>query len=105
MIAKDVWERIPPATQKLLMESARKAGVGLRAEIRKAEANAIPLMQQFGLNVVHADAAAKAEWQKLAVSLYPKFKATMVPPDLFDEVQRLRDEYRKAHGVRATVAQ
>jgi len=87
-----------------LLEAARKAGVGLRAEIRKAEANAIPLMQQFGLNVVHADAAAQAEWQKLAVGLYPRFKATMVPPDLFEEVQRLRDEYRKAHGARAAVA-
>jgi hypothetical protein len=25
----------------------------------------------------------------------------MVPPDLFDEVKRLRDEYRKAHPAAA----
>jgi TRAP-type C4-dicarboxylate transport system substrate-binding protein len=80
-----------------MMAAARTAGVGLREEIRKAEANAIPLMQQFGLNVVHPDANAVAEWHKLAQSIYPKLKATMVPPDLFNEVQRLRDEYRKAH--------
>lgn len=103
VIAKDVWDAIPPDLQKKMMASAREAGVGLRAEIRKAEANAIPLMQQFGLNVVHADPAAQAEWQKLAESLYPKFKATMVPPDLFDDVERLRDQYRKAHGIRAAV--
>jgi len=101
LIAKDVWDKIPPSLQKPLMDSAQRAGVGLRAEIRKAEANAIPLMQQFGLNVVHADANAQAEWRKLAESLYPKFKATMVPPDLFDEVLHLRDEYRKEHGMRA----
>ena len=56
-------------------------------------------MQQFGLNLVHADAAAQAEWHKLAQSIYPKLKSTMVPADLFDEVEKLRDEYRKAHGV------
>lgn len=104
LIAKDVWDKIPPPLQKQMLDSAHKAGVGLRAEIRKAEANAIPLMQQFGLNVVHADASAQAEWQKLAESLYPKFKATMVPPDLFDEVKRLRDEYRKEHPVHAAGA-
>lgn len=101
VVAKDVWDRIPAPLQKQLMASARTAGVGLRSEIRKAEANAIPLMEQFGLKVVHADAEAQAEWHKLAENLYPKFKATMVPPDLFDEVKRLRDEYRKAHGTPA----
>ena len=61
----------------------------------------MPLTSSFrGSNVVHAwIPAAQAEWQKLAESLYPKFKATMVPPDLFDDVERLRDQYRKAHGI------
>lgn len=105
LVDKSVWDKIPAPLQKQLMESARKAGVGLRAEIRKAEANAIPLMQQFGLNVVHANPQAQAEWHKVAENLYPKFKATMVPPDLFDEVRRLRDEYRKAHGTPAAGSQ
>jgi TRAP-type C4-dicarboxylate transport system substrate-binding protein len=100
LIAKDTWDKIPPDIQKQMMASARTAGVGLREEIRKSEANAIPLMQQFGLNVVHADPAATAEWHKLAENIYPKLKSTMVPADLFDEVEKLRDEYRKAHGSR-----
>lgn len=104
VIAKDVWNKIPAPVQKNMMASARTAGVALREEIRKAEANSIPLMQQFGLNVVHADPAALAEWHKLAESIYPRIKATMVPPDLFNEVQKLRDEYRKAHGIRAAAA-
>ena len=101
LIAKDVWDKIPPAIQKQMMSAAQTAGVALRDEIRSAEANAIPLMQQFGLNVVHADPAALAEWHKLTESLYPKFKTTMVPPDLFDQVQKLRDEYRRNHNTRA----
>lgn len=104
VIDKSVWDRIPAPLQKQFMASAQTAGVALREEIRKAEANAIPLMQQFGLNVVHADPAAVAEWRKLAESIYPRIKGTMVPPDLFDEVVRLRDEYRKTHAVRASAA-
>jgi len=53
-------------------------------------------MQQFGLQVVHADASAVAEWRKLADSIYPKMRGAMVPPDFFDEVVRLRNEYRKS---------
>jgi TRAP-type C4-dicarboxylate transport system substrate-binding protein len=80
-----------------MMQSARTAGVALRDEIRKSEASAIPLMQQFGLNVVHADPKAVAEWRQLAESIWPKLRGGAVPPDLFDEVKRLRDDYRKTH--------
>jgi TRAP-type C4-dicarboxylate transport system substrate-binding protein len=97
VISKDVWDKIPSPVQKEMLESARTAGVALRDEIRKAEAGSLPLMQQFGLNIVHADSKAVAEWRQLAESIWPKLRGTMVPPDLFDEVKRLRDEYRKAH--------
>ncbi len=97
VISKSEWDKIPAPVQKQMMQSARAAGVSLREEIRKAEASSIPLMQQFGLNVVHADPKAIAEWRQLSEAIWPKLRGTMVPADLFDEVKRLRDEYRKAH--------
>ena len=100
VISKDVWDKIPAPVQKEMMASARTAGVALRDEIRKSEASSIPLMQQFGLNVVHADPKAVAEWRQLAESIWPKLRGGVVPPDLFDEVKRLRDEYRKTHHPR-----
>src|SRR5579864_7858419 len=103
VISKDVWDKIPAAVQKEMMKSARSAGVALREEIRKAETNSIPMMQQFGLNVVHADPKAAAEWHRLSESLYPTFRGGIVPVELFDEVLRLRDQYRKTHPAeRAT---
>ena len=104
IISKDVWDKIPAPVQKQMMESARTAGVALREEIRKSEASAIPLMQQFGLNVVHADPKAVAEWRQLAEGIWPKLRGPVVPADLFDEVKRLRDEYRKAHHGTAVAA-
>ena len=99
LIDKSVWDKIPAPVQKQMLVSAHAAGVELRAEIRKAEAGAVPIMQQFGLNVVHPDAKTVAEWRKLTESIWPKFRGAVVPADLFDEVKRLRDEYRKTHPV------
>ena len=99
IISKDVWDQIPAQVQKQMMQSARTAGVALRDEIRKSEASSVPLMQQFGLNVVHADPKAVAEWRQLAEGIWPKLRGPVVPADLFDQVKRLRDEYRKTHPV------
>jgi TRAP-type transport system periplasmic protein len=104
VISKDVWDTIPAPVQKEMMKSARTAGIALREEIRKSEAGSIPLMQQFGLNVVHADAKAVAEWRVLAEGIWPKLRGPVVPADLFDEVKRLRDEYRKTHHPTAVAA-
>ncbi|HTW63487.1 MAG TPA: TRAP transporter substrate-binding protein DctP [Bryobacteraceae bacterium] len=101
IISKDVWDKIPTPVQKEMMQSARVAGVALRDEIRKSEASSIPLMQQFGLNVVHADAKAVAEWRQLAEGIWPKLRGPVVPADLFDQVRQLRDGYRKTHHAAA----
>jgi len=103
LISKDVWNKIPPAVQKEMLASARTAGVALRDEIRKAESSSIPMMQQFGLNVVHADPKALGEWRQLAESIWPRLRGTMVPPDLFDQVKQLRDEFRKTHPAASAV--
>ncbi|MDP8980471.1 MAG: TRAP transporter substrate-binding protein DctP [Acidobacteriota bacterium] len=97
IVSKDVWDKIPAPVQKEMLQSAHTAGVALRDEIRKSEVSSIPLMQQFGLNVVHADPKAAAEWRQLAESIWPKLRASVVPADLFEEVKRLRDEFRKTH--------
>jgi len=103
VITKEVWDKIPAPVQKEMVQSARTAGVALRDEIRKSEAGSIPLMQQFGLNVVHADAQAVTEWRQLSESIWPRLRGGVVPPDLFDEVKHLRDEYRKTHRAQSSL--
>src|SRR6185369_12002330 len=39
--------------------------------------------------------AAVAEWRALFDGVYPKIRGSLVPADVFDEVQRLLREYRK----------
>ena len=59
--------------------------------------NGKPGQRSTRLTVTHLDAAALAEWRQQTEAIYPRMKGKMVPPDLFDEVQKLRDEYRAQH--------
>jgi TRAP-type C4-dicarboxylate transport system substrate-binding protein len=95
IISKDSWNKIPEALRPQLMAVARKSGDAQRERIRKMGDDAVLEMQKRGLNVVRADAALQAKWHADAELVYPKMRGRLVPPDLFDEVVRLRDEYRK----------
>jgi hypothetical protein len=56
-----------------------------------------PGKKALKLTVTTPDPAALADWRKQTEAMYPKMKEKLVPPDLFDEVQRLRNEYRAQH--------
>ena len=98
IISLSSWNRIPNEYHADLRKAAQQAGDKLRDEIRRLDADAISQMQQRGLTVIEADAATLADWQTEAEDAYPTLRGTMVPPDLLDEVLRLRDEYRAKHA-------
>lgn len=94
VITRRMWDSLPAAQRSDMMNAAREAGVSLRGGIRKMGDEAIATMQKRRLQVIHADAAALAEWRREAEGVYPKLRGGQVPAELFDEVRKLRDEYR-----------
>jgi len=94
VITRRQWDSLPPAQRSEMMSAARDAGVGMREGIRKMGDEAIATMQKRRLQVIHADAATMAEWRRDAEGVYPKLRGSQIPADLFDEVRKLRDEYR-----------
>ena len=99
LIDKSVWKKFSEADRKDVMAISRQAGVELRQEVRGLEEGSVGIMQTLGLNVVDASPQATEEWRKLIENkLYPALRAHGMPPDLFDEVRHLRDEYRRAHS-------
>ncbi len=94
VITRKAWESLPAAQRNDMMTAARETGVGLRDNIRKMGDEAIATMQKRQLQVIHVDAATEANWRKEVENVYPKLRGSLVPADLFDEVKRLRDEYR-----------
>ncbi len=105
LVSKDAWDKIPPDTRKKLLEISLIFGPQIRDEIHKLEDTSIALMQGFGLVVVKADDKSSGEWRSLIEgSLWPSLRGGGMPADLFDQVKRLRDDYRKAHsGAKAVV--
>ncbi len=95
VLRKDSWEKIPLELREPMLEAARVAGRRLLSEIRELNEEAIPAMQKRGLNVVQVDEATRAHWRSEADRTYPELRGRYAPADLFDEVRRLRDEFRR----------
>ena len=108
IVSKATWERIPAALRAPMLAAARRSGEALKSDVRSQDTRAVETMikgqpgkRANTLTVTTLDPAALAEWRRQTEAIYPKMKGKMVPADLFDEVQRLRDEYRTQHPIGA----
>lgn len=95
VIRKDAWDRIPPRWHGPMIEAARVAARQLQEKIRRLDAEAVPEMTKRGLRVVTLDEATRAAWRTQAENAYPNLRGRYAPAELFDEVRRLRDEFRR----------
>lgn len=98
VISQQVWEQIPAEYRTPMLEAARGAGARLRGDIRAMGDDAVRAMTTRGLQVITVDAATRALWQSSAERTYPQLRGTYCPADLFDEVVRLRDGFRRDHA-------
>ena len=89
VITRKSWDSLSPAGQRALRDAGESAGAQLRATSRRENEEAVQPMQRRGLKVHAVTREAEAEWRKMAEQLYPMVRGTLVPADLFDEVQRL----------------
>ena len=100
VISARAWEQIPRRHREALERSARQAGDRLRTEIRAMGDDALTAMQKRGLHVVHVDQDTTALWRAEAEQTYPQLRGRYCPADLFDQVKRLRDEFRATSSTR-----
>ncbi|MFQ6021391.1 MAG: TRAP transporter substrate-binding protein DctP [Acidiferrobacterales bacterium] len=94
VISTRAWSKIPSDLRPKLAQIAREAGLRLRDRVRQLEQDAIRAMVKRGLQVVSVPPDAYEEWQELTTSVYPDIRGKIVPAGSFDEVLRLRDEFR-----------
>src|SRR5258706_5862087 len=99
VVTKKTWDKIPPETQKVMLVAAEKAGQAIRKQGRKEMEDAVEAMKKRGLKVHPLTPEAEAAWRKVAEGAYPKIRGTVVPAELFDEVQKLLKEYRAKKGA------
>ena len=95
IIRKDVWEKIPSDVRARLQPLCDAAGAAARAEGRRFHEDAMNTLRKGAKTHVHSlSAEQRAAWEDFARELWPKVRGAMVPAPIFDEVQRLLQEYR-----------
>ena len=94
IVRADTWNRIPLETRTALEAVSREKGREMLEVVRRMELQAITAMVNHGLEVVPVAPDALEEWRRAVEQLYPTIRGTMVPAAPFDEVLRLRDDYR-----------
>ncbi len=99
VISRRAWQQVPQELRPKMLEAARAAAGRRRDEIRQMADVAVVEMRKRGLTVVPLDAATRNNWLSEAEAAYPKIRGRLVPADLFDEVERLRKEFRSKKDV------
>jgi TRAP-type C4-dicarboxylate transport system substrate-binding protein len=94
LITRKSWDAMTPAVQQAVRQAATGAAEMLRAERERADQAAIEAMRRRGLQVHELPPEALAEWRQLVEASYPRIRGGMVPPDMFDLVQKTLDEFR-----------
>lgn len=92
------WSHIPADLRPELRKLAEAAGDRLRESVRRLEQDAIAAMEERGLEVVEVSPENYDEWEEIARAVYPEIRGSVVPARYFDEVLRLRDEFRARHS-------
>ena len=95
VVTRKAWDAIPAATRDTMRRAAEEAGKKISVQSHQEMQEAVAAMQKRGMKVTQLTPAAEAEWRALFDGVYPKIRGSMVPADVFDEVQRLLREYRK----------
>ncbi len=94
VITKKAWDTLTPIQQEAMRKAAIEAGKQMQIKSRAESDAAIEAMKKRGLQVHPVPPEAEAEWRQFLEGVYPKMRGTMIPPEIFDEVQRLLAGYR-----------
>ncbi|HKC60038.1 MAG TPA: TRAP transporter substrate-binding protein DctP [Myxococcales bacterium] len=95
VVKKEVWDRIPAEMQKKLLEIGEDYGERTRKDVRKQNEDAIEQMRKRGLTINQPTDIE--EWRRVAERAHEVVRGKVVPTAIYDEVVRLRDEYRAQH--------
>ena len=100
VIAKKAWEDIPFPLRLKMMKSIRVAGREFKAAGRLESDESVKVMQEkWGLKVQPVSPELETLWRHEAEKTYDFLRGRIVPEDIFDEVQRQLEEYRRGRNT------
>lgn len=96
VVKRETWEKIPAELREKLLAIAEEYGKKTRDDVRKQNEDAIEQMKKRGLKV--EEPAGIQDWQKGAAAAAEVVRGKVVPASIYDEVKKLRDEFRAQHA-------
>lgn len=93
------WAALSADQQTEVLRITRQVGEELRASNRVQEERSLEAMKSRGLDLVPVTDAMVKEWTETVEKAYPRVRESLVPPSIFDEVVRLRNEFRKTQAA------
>jgi TRAP-type C4-dicarboxylate transport system substrate-binding protein len=96
VITKKAWDSLSARDREFILETAAEAGREIKTQSRLESEQSVEAMMKRGLVVQEVGSEIQARWEAAAKEFYPKIRGSMVPEEIFDEVQRYIREYRQA---------
>jgi TRAP-type C4-dicarboxylate transport system substrate-binding protein len=97
VMTKKAWDQLAPQPQQAMRKAAAEAGVKMQARLRDENAESIEAMKKRGLIVHTVTPEIEEAWRRAAENVYPKIRGSVVPAQMFDEVQELLRQYRSSN--------
>ena len=88
------WKKLTPDQQAEVLRITREVGEDQRQSNRQQERRSLDAMTKRGLEVIDVTDEILDEWRAVAEKAYPRVRENLVPPEVFDRVEELRDEFR-----------
>ena len=88
------WKKLTPDQQADVLRITREVGEDQRRSNREQERRSLDAMTKRGLKVIDVTDEILDEWRAVAEKAYPRVRENLVPPEVFDRVEALRDEFR-----------
>jgi TRAP-type C4-dicarboxylate transport system substrate-binding protein len=95
VVTRKIWDSLSAEARDAMMKAAAEAGEQIKAKSRAESNQAVETMRKRGLTVHAATPEVEAAWRKAAEEVYPKIRGAIVPAEMFDEVIRMLQEFRK----------
>ena len=96
VMTKKAWDTLTPADREVMRKVGLDAGRQIQIRSRAESSPAIKAMENRGkhLQVHPLPPELEVEWRQFLEGVYPKVRGTLVPADVFDEIQHHIADYR-----------
>lgn len=94
VVSKATWDKVPADVRPELERISRDYADRVNTEAQRMDNEALEQMKKAGLQVLALTPAERQAWIAMAEKTWPVIRGGVVSNQAFDEVKKVRDEYR-----------